>query len=397
MGSVSTAAPPTRRLYRRPDRGIAGGVATGIAEHIGVPVWVVWIAFVALAGAGGMGIALYGAYLIVVPPDPAAGRGRFPAWVEYVGAAVAALIAVTIAATSLPANGLFLPALLACLGGALLWRQAADTDRERLRNLPRSFAGTSTGWQGRARLLAGAALVIGGAILVLAREDVTAIRDGFLAMVVTAVGLALLTGPWWIRMAGQLSEERTERIRSQERADIAAHLHDSVLQTLALIQRNAGSPREVARLARGQERTLRTLLYGNRAASGQFAAELRAAAAEVEDDYAISVEVVVVGDAPMTDDLAALAGAAREALVNAAKHAGVESVSLYAELEPQQASVFVKDRGVGFDVAAIAGDRQGVRGSIIARMERHGGQALFRSAPGSGTEVELTLPRKEEP
>jgi signal transduction histidine kinase len=149
-------------------------------------------------------------------------------------------------------------------------------------------------------------------------------------MVVTVVGLALLTGPWWIRMAGQLSEERAERIRSQERADIAAHLHDSVLQTLALIQRNANSPREVARLARGQERTLRTLLYGNRAASGQFAAELRAAAAEVEDDYAIPIEVVIVGDAPLDDDLAALTAAAREALVNAAKHSGAETVSLWS-------------------------------------------------------------------
>jgi signal transduction histidine kinase len=244
-------------------------------------------------------------------------------------------------------------------------------------------------------LAAGAAFVIAGGVLVLAREDFTAVRDGLLAMVVTVIGLALLTGPWWIRITAQLSEERAERIRTQERADIAAHLHDSVLQTLALIQRNANSPREVSRLARGQERTLRTLLYGNRAASGQFAAELRAAAAEVEDDYAVSVDVVIVGDAPLTDDLAALTAAAREALVNAAKHSGVESVSLYAELEPDQVSVFVKDRGVGFDVGQIGGDRQGVRGSIIGRMERHGGSVQFRTARGAGTEVELTMPIKE--
>ncbi|HEY6794934.1 MAG TPA: PspC domain-containing protein, partial [Kineosporiaceae bacterium] len=261
---MTTATRPTRRLYRRPDRGLAGGVVTGIAEHLGVPVWVVRVAFVVLAGAGGLGIALYGAYLIVVPPAPDAGPGRFPAWLEYLAAGVAAVIAVGVAATSLPANGLFVPALLASLGGALIWRQATEPDRERLRSLPRSFAGDSASWQGRVRLVAGAALVVGGGWLVLAREDFTAVRDGLLAMVVTVVGLALLTGPWWIRLAGQLSEERAERIRSQERADIAAHLHDSVLQTLALIQRNAGSPREVARLARGQERTLRTLLYGNR-------------------------------------------------------------------------------------------------------------------------------------
>src|SRR3954471_717636 len=396
MGGVTSVTQPTRRLYRRPDRGVAGGVATGIAEHLGLPTRVVRVAFVVLTFAGGMGIALYGAYLIVVPTAPDAGRGRFPAWLEYTVAGVAAVCAVGVAATSLPANGLFLPALFACLGGALIWRQATEPDRARLRSLPRSFAGDSAVWRGRVRLVAGAAFVVGGGALVLAREDFTAVRDGLLAMVVTVVGLVLLTGPWWIRITAQLSEERAERIRSQERADIAAHLHDSVLQTLALIQRNAGSPREVARLARGQERTLRTLLYGNRAASGQFAAELRAAAAEVEDDYAVSVDVVIVGDTPMDDDLAALAGAAPEALVNAAKHSGAEAVSLYAELEPTQVSVFVKDRGVGFELAEIADDRQGVRGSIIGRMERHGGKAQFRSGWGTGTEVELTLPRKED-
>jgi signal transduction histidine kinase len=211
-------------------------------------------------------------------------------------------------------------------------------------------------------------------------------------MVVTVVGIALLTGPWWMRMMSQLSAERSERIRSQERAEIAAHLHDSVLQTLALIQRNAGAPREVARLARGQERELRNLLYGTRTSSGQLGEELRIAAAEVEDAYAISVEVVLVGDVSLDDGLAAASAAAREALVNAAKHAGVTSVSLYAEVEPEAVSIFVKDRGVGFDLDAVAEDRQGVRGSIIARVERHGGEVKVRSQIGSGTEVEIRMP-----
>jgi signal transduction histidine kinase len=190
-----------------------------------------------------------------------------------------------------------------------------------------------------------------------------------------------------------LASERAERIRSQERADIAARVHDSVLQTLALIQRNAESPREVARLARGQERTLRSLLYGDRDATGQFADELRSAAAEVEDAYAVSVDVVIVGDTPLDPDLAAVAAATKEALVNAAKHSGVTAVSLYAEIEKEQVSVFVKDRGVGFEVDAVADDRQGVRGSIIARVERHGGTARLTSTAGGGTEVELRLTR----
>jgi signal transduction histidine kinase len=190
----------------------------------------------------------------------------------------------------------------------------------------------------------------------------------------------------------QLGAERSERIRNQERADIAAHLHDSVLQTLALIQRNAGSPREVSRLARGQERELRNLLYGTRTSSGQLAGELRVAAAEVEDAYAISVEVVLVGDAELNDGLAAAAAASREALVNAAKHGGVTTVSLYAEVEADAVSIFVKDRGVGFDLDAIAADRQGVRSSIIGRIERHGGEVMVRSQLGGGTEVEIRMP-----
>jgi phage shock protein PspC (stress-responsive transcriptional regulator)/signal transduction histidine kinase len=398
-GTVTTAAgvsaTPVRRLYRRPDRGIAGGVATGIAEHLGLSTKVVRIAFLVLACAGGLGVALYGAYLIVLPTAPDAEGSRFPTWVEYVLAGGAAVAVVGIAATSLPHGGLFVPALLACLGGALIWRQATEPDRARLRSLPRSLAVGPGDWRGRVRLAAGAALVVAGGVLVLAREDFTAVRDGLLAMVVTVLGLALLTGPWWIRITAQLSAERSERIRSQERADIAAHLHDSVLQTLALIQRNAESPREVVRLARGQERTLRTLLYSDRAASGQFATQLRNAAAEVEDDYAIPVETVIVGDAPLDDDLAALVAAAREALVNAAKHSRAAAVSVYAEFEAGQVSVFVKDRGVGFDLATVAADRQGVRGSIIGRMERHGGTVRVRTAPGSGTEVELTMPSKE--
>jgi len=214
-----------------------------------------------------------------------------------------------------------------------------------------------------------------------------------LAVVMTVIGLALLTGPWWIRMVSDLGEERSERIRSQERAELAAHLHDSVLQTLALIQRNATSPREVTRLARGQERELRTLLYGARVASGPLSEALRSAAGEVEDSYAIKVDVVVVGDALLTDRLGALVAACREALVNAAKHAGVDAVSLYAEVEDGACLCFVRDRGSGFDPAAVDPDRQGLRGSIIGRVERHGGQVSVRSSPGAGTEVEIRMPK----
>jgi signal transduction histidine kinase len=243
------------------------------------------------------------------------------------------------------------------------------------------------------RIGIGVMLVAAGAAFVLVRENFSAIRDGVLATIVTIVGVAIVTGPWWMKLVAQLSEERSARIRSQERADIAAHLHDSVLQTLALIQRNADAPREVARLARGQERELRTLLYGDRTAGGQLGDELRRTSGEVEDGYAVTVDVVVVGDVAMTEDLAALVAAAREALVNAAKHSKSTAISLYAEVEPDAVHVFVKDRGVGFDPADIADDRQGLRGSITARMQRHGGTVEIISKPGEGTEVRLGMPR----
>jgi signal transduction histidine kinase len=209
-------------------------------------------------------------------------------------------------------------------------------------------------------------------------------------------GIALIAGPWFYALLTDLTAERRERIRSQERADLAAHLHDSVLQTLALIQRHADSPREVARLARGQERELRTWLYRpETTAESRLTAALDRVSADVEDAYAVTVETVVVGDADLDEQLAALVQATREALVNAAKHAEVTEVSLYAEIEPDQVSVFVRDRGVGFDPDRVAADRHGVAGSIVGRMERHGGRATIRSTPGRGTEVELTMQRSE--
>ena len=366
-GVVTTAVPTTRRLFRRPGSWRPAGVASGIAEHIGVPVRLVRLGFIALAAAGGLGVALYGAYWIVLPPAPDARPSRIPPWLEYLLAAVAAVAAIGGVAYAMPLGGVFTPTLLACLGGALIWRQATEPERARWRRLSRtSLSADREERIGRIRLAAGGALVVAGGAIVLARANFSAIRDGVLAVAVTLIGMALLTGPWWMRMVTQLGEERSERIRSQERADIAAHLHDSVLQTLALIQRNSASPREVTRLARGQERELRNLLYGARTASGQLADELRVAAAEVEDAYAISVETVVVGDVALNDGLAAAAAAAREALVNAAKHAGVTEVSLYAEVESDAVSIFIKDRGVGFDLDDVAPTVKGCAGRSSA-------------------------------
>ena len=212
------------------------------------------------------------------------------------------------------------------------------------------------------------------------------------AAVILVVGL-IVVGPWFVRLARSLSFERAARIREQERAEVAAHLHDSVLQTLALIQTRSGDSAAVATLARRQERELRRWLFerpGSRAGDSVKTA-LEMAAGEVEELHGVPIEVVIVGDGAVDTRLDALVQAAREAMTNAAKFAGSERVDLYAEVEPARVEVFVRDRGVGFDPSAISPDRRGVRDSIFGRMQRHGGRAAVHSAPGEGTEVDLVM------
>jgi len=205
-------------------------------------------------------------------------------------------------------------------------------------------------------------------------------------------------GPWWLRIARDLVVERAARIRAEERADMASRVHDSVLQTLALIQRRADQPQQVIQLARAQERELRSWLFDGRApgsidAETTFAGGVRLIQQEVEAQHGIAVEAVTVGDCPLDDDLAALLAAAKEATVNAAKWSGAKVVSLFAEVEPGEVSLFVRDRGRGFDPETVPGDRKGLAESVHARMTRHGGSAAIRSTPGEGTEVSLTMPR----
>jgi signal transduction histidine kinase/phage shock protein PspC (stress-responsive transcriptional regulator) len=395
-GTMTTSvplSPTTPRLYRAVHGRMLGGVASGIAEHLGISRRWVRVAFVVLSFSAGLGVLLYGAFWIVLrtPPEAEPESPRRAA-IQYVVAAVAAGITLIVNAHTLPLGWWFLPSVLACFGGALLWREASETERDRWRRLSRnSLTAGATDRLGILRVVAGVTLVVAGAVFILAKAGISAVGVGLAAMLVTVGGIALITGPWWLKLVRDLSDERRERIRSEERADIAAHLHDSVLQTLALIQRNATQPREVARLARSQERELRSKLYGAGVPNGQFGAALHAAAAEIEDTYAITVDVVVVGDQALNTRLDAMVAATREAMVNAAKHAQVTTVSLYAEVSADDVWVFVRDRGVGFELDAIDDDRQGVRGSIIGRLERHHGTATIKSKPGDGTEVALRM------
>jgi signal transduction histidine kinase len=243
------------------------------------------------------------------------------------------------------------------------------------------------GWWPGMLLRAAVALAALHAVGIL-RADRYAIRG--LALAIFA--FVIVFGPWFVRLGRSLASERAARIREQERAEMAAHLHDSVLQTLALIQNRAGDAHEVAALARRQERELRGWLFDRGSAGGKrVKAVIERAAAEVEELHGVPVEVVVVGDGPLDTRLEALVQAAREAMTNAAKFAGSGRIDLYAEVGESRVEAFVRDRGVGFDPAAIPQDRRGVRDSIIARMQRHGGRGIVHSAPGQGTEVELVM------
>jgi signal transduction histidine kinase len=249
------------------------------------------------------------------------------------------------------------------------------------------------GRQSLLRLGLGAVLVLAGLGAFLAANDaLAAARQVAIAIVVTVAGLALILAPWIRRMTTELAEERRERIRSEERAEMAAHLHDSVLQTLALIQRKADQPRELVALARRQERELRSWLYsGNGPVSGTLASAINDMAAEVEDVHGVDVEVVSVGDTQLTPTVEALVQAAREAVVNAAKHSGAASVSVYVEAEGAHVTAYVRDRGHGFDPDDVQEDRRGIASSIRDRMNRHGGRATITSSSADGTEVMLEL------
>lgn len=390
---------------------MVAGVAAGLAEHLRLDVRLLRALFVLLTLAQLTGVVMYAAFWALVPlaepdagaaPRPGRGLGRR-------GIAVVAVVGVVgVLGTVLDGQRLaapMTPLAVAAIGMALLWRQADDAQRARWTAISGRLPGridwrqVATG-DGRPsvallRIIAGGLLVVVGLVGFLAANDALAqARDGLLATMVIVVGVALVSAPWWWRMASDLASERRERIRSQQRAEIAAHLHDSVLQTLALIQRHADDPRSVQSLARSQERELRGWLYRppGAAEGSSLAAALEAAAAEVEEAHGVPVEVVVVGGAGLDDRLAAVVQAAREAMVNAARASGASVVSVYAEAAPDAVEVFVRDRGCGFDPATVPTDRYGIAESIVGRLGRHGGSAQVRSIVGEGTEVHLRLP-----
>ena len=366
------------------------GVCAGVARGFGVDVVLVRLVAAALVVlGGGVGLIAYGALMLLLPREP----GPVTPWAQRSRSAIGLLILLVCAMVGLAVKSLFVPlrvlvpAALLAGGVALVWRQVV-AGRE---------AGERPALSELARVLVGLALLGAGAVVFLLDSgNLAELSSALVAAAVVATGLGLLVGPRLVRFRAEAEAERRERIRSEERANVEARLHDSVLQTLALIQR-VDDPRRAQSLARRQERELRGWLYGGEQAAGTgtatLASALREAADEVEEHYGVAVDLVQPSDGPLDEDLAALAAAAREAMTNAGRHAGVGEVSVLARVGDEEASVFVRDRGSGFDPDAVAADRRGVRESIVGRMARHGGRASVVSAPGEGTEVELVLPR----
>jgi signal transduction histidine kinase len=403
---------PTSAVLRRPrDDRLLGGVAAGIAQRTGLDVSLVRAVLVvaALVTSGFVGAAYVVAWLLI-PAQGARTNIATRALADKRGIALAAaltsvLVVALVIASALDATwvaSFAVPLIVSAAGLVLVARNADDEERQHLRELADPAATTGTVRRRRRLLRVGLAvlLLLGGVATLLADHKVNAYLLLPLGGIVLLIGgIALAFGPWWLRIAKDLVAERQARIRAEERAEMASRVHDSVLQTLALIQRRAGDPQQVIQLARAQERELRAWLFDGRAPGsldGQaetVADGVRLIQQEVEAQHGISVEAVTVGDCGLDEELTALLAAAREATVNAAKWSGAEVVSVFAEVEADSVSLFVRDRGRGFDPDAVPADRKGLAESVRARVSRRGGSATIRSAPGEGTEVSLVMPR----
>jgi signal transduction histidine kinase/phage shock protein PspC (stress-responsive transcriptional regulator) len=403
----SATARPVLFTRSASDRVVAG-VAGGIGSKFGIDSFVVRIAFVVLCLAGGTGVLAY-LVLWALSGDPKAEDSPQTApRQDSMRQVVAVSFIVLGALLILRRVGLWFgdafvwPVALAALGSAVIWTRSEDSDRRRARwswmaaRMP-ARASILVGPVSPGRIAVGAVFVAAGMATFLAANDALgAARNLILAVVVTATGVALILGPWMWRLARETVEERRERIRSEERAEMAAHLHDSVLQTLALIQRS-DSPKAMASLARLQERELRAWLYGPERPPGEsLTAAIEEMAARIEQLHQVPVDVVVVGDCELDDRAMALVQASSEAVLNAAKHSEASVVSVYVEVEDGLISAYVRDQGRGFELDGVPADRRGIADSIVGRIQRVGGTGTIKTAPGEGTEVGFRLPRESE-
>jgi signal transduction histidine kinase/phage shock protein PspC (stress-responsive transcriptional regulator) len=397
-------------LRRHPDDRLFGGIAAGLGAWRGFSPTTVRIALaVAALISDGWAVPFYVLGWLLIPvkgqETTIAHRARHDSRGVVLALALASLLAVFLflagALNDAAIAGFLWPQVISVAGLTLIWRNAPDDERAGMQRVVQPLENLGAGRAARRATwlrLAGAAVLLAVGLGWLISQHggihLLAPLGGFLLV---AAALVLLLGPWWLRIARDLMVERDARERAEERADIASRVHDSVLQTLALIQRRADDPQAVVQLARAQERELRSWLFEGRAPGdadvSSFAEGIRQIQRDVEARHGVPVEVVTVGDCPLDEHSSALLAAAREATVNAAKWSAAAVISVFAEVEPDRVNITVRDRGKGFDPAAVPDDRKGVAESIRGRMSRHGGEAIVQSAPGEGTKVTLTMPR----
>jgi signal transduction histidine kinase/phage shock protein PspC (stress-responsive transcriptional regulator) len=384
---------PSFRFARSSSDILISGVAGGLGERWGVDPVVVRIAFVVTSFAGAIGVVLYltAWWIALEPGDRRAPKPRERSMAQNLafGAFVLGGVMLLREGKLWLGDSIGIPLLIGSVGAAVVFLGAGRERRGQARPGREAPVGRPSLWH----LLAGAAFVIGGVVwFLVTNQSFGGFISVVVAVAVTSVGLAIVFGPWIFRMANQLGAERRDRMRSEDRAELAAHLHDSVLQTLALIQRNAASPRKMANLARRQERELRLWLYGQPEISGRLEAAVHEMTDAIEEAHEVTIEVVIVGDCDLDDRTMPVVQACREAATNAARHSGVDEIAVYMECEAHELTAFVRDRGNGFDPSAIDERRRGITDSIRGRIERQGGTVTITSAPGEGCEVQIVMP-----
>ena len=375
-------------ISRRQEGRLVAGVAGGIADRLGVVDLYVRAGFLVLTLIWGIGVILYLVLWAVTldrtddpPPSPPVSAERRAGYILMFAGGLVFLRTIGVWGS----DQLVWPGAAVILGVAFLMDRRDIDPRSAILALFDPNSGKF-----RSRTVIGIVLLVVGLSILAAA--VPAVETVVLAVLVTGVGMAVLFGPWVWRLVADLGAERSRRIREEERADMAAHLHDSVLQTLALIQRT-DDPRRVVTLARVQERELRRWLYDSTPADGQelLSRTLQKEADRIEKTFDVPVELVTVGDRPVDDHVRAMVAAAGEALTNAARHSGADQISVYSEVTEGSSDVWVSDLGKGFDTGWVGSDRRGIAESIVGRMQNHGGTATVSSEPGEGTEVHLRL------
>ena len=402
-------------LRRDPEDRIGGGLAAGLGERLGFSPTSMRIACVVAAlVTQGWAVPLYFIGWLLIPAKGATtsigAKARHDSRGVTLAVAVASLLAVFLLLAgvlndgSIEVYGWPQVVSVACL--ALIWRNAPENEQAAMRHLVAPLESLGGGGENvrrgtRLRLAVSAVLLVAGLGVLFSLHGGLKLLAPLGGFVLVAAGIVVLLGPWWLRIARDLLLERQARARAEERADMAARVHDSVLQTLALIQRSAEDPQTVVQLARAQERELRSWLFEGRAPGEtevtSFAEGVREIQRDVEARHGVPVEVVTVGDCSLDEQLSALLAATKEATVNAAKWSGASVISVFAEVEPDKVAVAVRDRGKGFDLYAVPADRKGVAESIRGRMMRHGGKATVQSTLGEGTKVTLTMARGLDP